>query len=273
MLGRLALSTCAYPLGQVVVEDGWIRVGPAMDAFAISGLLTIVALLAVPPLGLVALLVLPLTYLTVPRWSSAFSELRVEQGRILGTLTGLFLYKSGDTSSVRLWLPDRSRLVGLLADRGMVAEGPPTNYPMSVGSSDRRNPKITALLSGLTAGVLLASAAVRVVQDIPLLKLAAGDALYAAVVASEVMVIVLAVALGLAAAFIAGRSWRRNIEMMIPSVIVSGLILIGGVLAATYAYPPARQAGWILIVLSGATLCAQALSRRPHLTPAKPNAR
>ena len=119
MLGRLALSTCAYPLGQVVVEDGWIRVGPATDAFAISGVLTIAALLAVPPVGLAAMLVLPLTYLTVPRWSSAFSELRVEQGRILGALTGVLLYKSGDTSSVRLWLPDRSTLVALLADCGV----------------------------------------------------------------------------------------------------------------------------------------------------------
>jgi hypothetical protein len=244
-----------------------------MDAFAISGLLTIVALLAVPPLGLVALVVLPLTYLTVPRWSCAFSELRVEQGWILGALTGILLYKSGDTSSVRLWLPERSRLVGLLADRGVVAKGPPTNDPRSVGSSDGRNPKITALLTGLTAGVLLASAAVRMVQDIPPLKLAAGNALYAALVASEVMVIVIAVVLGLAAAFIAGRSWTRNIEMMIPSVIVSCLILIGGVIAATYAYPPARQVGWILIVLSGATLCAHAVRRRPHPTPAKPTAR
>jgi hypothetical protein len=111
------------------------------------------------------------------------------------------------------------------------------------------------------------------VQDIPPLKLAAGNALYAALVASEVMVIVIAVVLGLAAAFIAGRSWTRNIEMMIPSVIVSCLILIGGVIAATYAYPPARQVGWILIVLSGATLCAHAVRRRPHPTPAKPTAR
>jgi len=256
-----------------MVEDGWIRVGPAKDAFAISGLLTIVALLAVPPVGLVALLVLPLTYLTVPRWSSAFSELRVEQGRILGALTGLLLYKSGDTTSVRLWLPDRSRLVGLLADRGIVAEGPSTNYPMSVGSSDGRNPRITALLSGLTAGVLLASAGVRMVQDIPLLQLAARDSLYAALFASEVMVIVVAVVLGLAAAFIAGRGWTGKIEMMMPSVIVSGLILIGGVLAATYAYPPAKQVGWILVVLSGATLCVQAIGRRPHPPPAKPTAR
>jgi len=60
------------------------------------------------------------------------------------------------------------------------------------------------------------------------------------------MVIVIAVVLGLAAAFIAGRSWTRNIEMMIPSVVVSCLILLGGSSQPlTHTRPLGRSAGYL----------------------------
>jgi hypothetical protein len=62
---------CAWPLGQTAIEGEDISVGPALDAFLLALLIAVVLLLALPPVGLIAILVVPVAYVVVLRWRAA----------------------------------------------------------------------------------------------------------------------------------------------------------------------------------------------------------
>jgi hypothetical protein len=114
--------------------------------------------------------------------------------------------------------------------------------------------RITSFLGALTAIVLLIAAGSRGIQDLPLLRLASRDALYAGVLGIEAVALGISVALGLAAAFVAGWQWTGRIRTRRPATLVFSLVFLFGLVAAAYAYPPARQMGWIVMTLSGAAL-------------------
>jgi hypothetical protein len=118
----ISVSLCGWPLGQTAIEGDLISVGPALDAFVAAILLAVVLLLVLPPVGLIAILVLPVAYLAVPRWRAAKAEVSVTQGFILGAIRGFRFRKRGTDSSVGVWLPWDARLTKLLADHGVVTE-------------------------------------------------------------------------------------------------------------------------------------------------------
>jgi len=121
-LSGVSLSTCVWPLGRVIVEGELISVGPALDAFVVALSLAVVLLLVLPPVGLIAMLVILVTYLAVPRWQSAKGELGVRPDYVLGALRGFTFHNRSNDSSVGVWLPRDSRLTKLLADQGVALE-------------------------------------------------------------------------------------------------------------------------------------------------------
>jgi hypothetical protein len=118
----ISLGICGWPLGQTAIEGGLVSVGPALDAFVVAILIAVVLLLVLPPVGLIAILVLPVAYLAVPRWRAAKAEVRVRQGFVLGAVRGFRFRKRSTDSSVGVWLPWDARLTKLLADHGVVTE-------------------------------------------------------------------------------------------------------------------------------------------------------
>jgi hypothetical protein len=116
------LSLCGWPLGQTAIEGELISVGPALDAFVVGILLAVVLLLLQPAAGLIAIVVLPVIYLAVPRWQAAKTEVTVTQDFVLGAIRGFRFRKRSMESSVGVWLPWDARLTKLLADQGVVTE-------------------------------------------------------------------------------------------------------------------------------------------------------
>lgn len=115
----IALNTCVWPLGQVNVEKDYITVGPSVDAFVVTLSLAVVLLLVLPPVGLIGILVILVTYLAVPRWRSATRDLTVTHDYVLGAVRGFLFRDLNNDSSLGVWLPWDSRLVRLLAEQGI----------------------------------------------------------------------------------------------------------------------------------------------------------
>jgi hypothetical protein len=115
------------------------------------------------------------------------------------------------------------------------------------------NSKATALFGGLTAGLLLASVGARAYQDSPLFSEAGSlsDPVVAALLAIEVVPLVIGAVLGLAAAWIAWLNWRNRLRTRTSTFIVFGLIALAGLLFAIRAAAPEFLVGWLLVVLSG----------------------
>jgi hypothetical protein len=249
-----ALSNCSWPLGQLILENDSVVVGPSLASFAISGVIALALLLAVPPVGLLALLVVMVAYLAVPRWRSTMSELRVKQDIVLGLGRGFLLYNSTGVAPIRVWLPRQSRLAAMLVERGIHVE--------QVGDVIRGRSKglhITgslpaSLLSALTGCLLLVSVGVRLFQDIPLFREAGTDPLAASLVATEIVPLTIGALLGLSAVLMAWLSWTGRVQSRIPSAIVFGAILLVGLFLAIRSY--SQAVGWMLVVLSVATLAA-----------------
>lgn len=118
-LGFIGISECCWPLGQLRVTERSIEAGPFVEAFVACGVLTLMALFLVPPVGLVALLVLPIVFLVIPRWSCEAADLRVSRGSMPGTISCFVLSKSSRGVDLGIWLPQPSRLAKLMKDRGI----------------------------------------------------------------------------------------------------------------------------------------------------------
>jgi hypothetical protein len=116
------LSLCGWPLGQTAIEGELISIGPALDAFVVGMLLAVVLLLVQPAAGLIAIVVLPVVYLAVPRWQVAKAEVSVTQDFVLGAIRGFRFRNRSTDSSVGVWLPWDRPLTKLLADQGVVTE-------------------------------------------------------------------------------------------------------------------------------------------------------
>jgi hypothetical protein len=260
LFGGFALSNCSWPLGQLILENDSVVVGPSLASFAMTGVMALALLLAVPPVGLLALLVVMVAYLAVPRWRSTMSELRVKQDIILGLGRGFLLYNSSGVAPIRVWLPRQSRLAAMLVERGINVE--------QVGDVIRGRSRglhtgslPASLLSALTGCLLLVSAGVRLLQDIPLFREAGTDPLAASLVATEIVPLTIGVLLGLSAVLMAWLSWRGRVQSRIPSAIVFGAILLVGLFLAIRSY--SQAVGWMLVVLSVATLAAPLRFRGP----------
>jgi hypothetical protein len=219
-------------------------------------------LLAIPPVGLLALLVVMVAYLAVPRWRSTMSELRVKQDIILGIGRGFLLYNSNGASPIRVWLPRQSRLAAMLVERGIHVE--------QVGDVIRGRSRglhitgsLLASLSALTGCLLLVSVGVRLFQDIPLFREAGTDPLAASLVATEIAPLTIGALLGLSAVLMAWLSWTGRVQSRIPSAIVFGAILLVGLFLAIRSY--SQAVGWMLVVLGVATLAALLRFRGPSL--------
>ena len=119
LVGVIGLNICAWPLAQVRLEDRLIEVGPCAKAFAAASVAVLAALLAWPVWGLVALIVLPIVYLTIPRWRCDLSELTIRRGSLPGTITSFVLAKASSDTAVGIWLPQSTRLSRLLEARGI----------------------------------------------------------------------------------------------------------------------------------------------------------
>jgi hypothetical protein len=119
------LSVCAWPLGQTAIEGELISVGPALDAFSVALLIAVVLLLVLPPVGLIAILVVPIAYLVVPRWQAAKTDVRATQDFVRGAIRGFHFQNRSTGSSVGVWLPWDTRLTKLLAAQGVVTESNP----------------------------------------------------------------------------------------------------------------------------------------------------
>jgi hypothetical protein len=118
----ISVSICAWPLGQTTIEGELISVGPALDAFVVAILFAVALLLVQPAVGLIAIVVLPVAYLAVPRWQAAKSEVSVTQDFVLGAIPGFRFRNRRTDSSVGVWLLLDRRLTKLLASQGVVTE-------------------------------------------------------------------------------------------------------------------------------------------------------
>lgn len=115
-----------------------------------------------------------------------------------------------------------------------------------------------SVLAGATAGLLLVSVTLRIVQDVPFFRAvgALSDPVAAALVVVETFPIGAGALLGLGAAVIAWLSWTNKLRNRTAVGIVFGLVLAGGLILGARSYPPAQQVGWALVLLSIATLLA-----------------
>jgi hypothetical protein len=127
--------------------------------------------------------------------------------------------------------------------------------------------KIGSVLSGAAAALLLISATLRLVQDVPFFQAAGplSDPVAAALVMVEAVPIGAGLLLGLGATLIAWLTWTNKLRSGTSIGIVFGLVLVGGLLLAVRGYPPAEQVGWALVLLSAATLLAFFWLRKPTL--------
>lgn len=256
------MSTCSWPLGQLILENDSVAVGPSSAAFAISGVLALALLVVIPPVGLLALLALMVTYLAVPRWISTISELRVQNDNVLGPGRGFLLYKRSGVAPIRVWLPRQSRLATLLVERGVHVKHT-ADVTRARSSGLQTGSRTASIPSALTGCLLLVSVGVRLFQDIPLFREAGLDPLAASLVATEIVPLSIGALLGLTAVLIAWLTWTDRVQSRIPSAIVFGAILLVGLFIAFWSY--AQGVGWMLVVLSVATLAAQFWFRRPSV--------
>ncbi|GAC1481217.1 MAG: hypothetical protein PVSMB9_06360 [Candidatus Dormibacteria bacterium] len=234
---------------------------PSLAAFAISAGLAVALLLAVPPVGLVALVVLPVAYLVAPRWRSTVSDLRAKQDDILGLRRGFLLYNTSGAAPIRVWLPRQSRLTSALAARGVQVDDVPEIIPRPAGAGQIPGSRTPCILSALTGCLLVATVGMRLVQDIPLFRAAGTDPLAASLVAAEIVPLGVGALLGLSAVVVAWLSLDGKLQSSTPPAIVFGAIMLVGLFLAFRRY--AEPVGWTFVVLSLATLVAQFWSRRP----------
>jgi hypothetical protein len=122
-----------------------------------------------------------------------------------------------------------------------------------------------SVLSGAAGALLLISAMLRLVQDVPFFQAAGplSDPVAAALVVVEAVPIGAGLLLGLCAVLIAWLTWTNKLRNGTAIGIVFALVLVGGLLLAVRGYPPAEQVGWALVFLSAATLVAYFWVREP----------
>jgi hypothetical protein len=202
-------------------------------------------------------------YLAVPRWRSTISELRVKRDIILGLGRGFFLYNSSGVAPIRVWLPRQSRLAAMLVERGIPVEQVGDVIRGRSRGLRRTGSMPASLLSGLTGCLLLVSVGGRLFQDVPLFREAGTDPFAASLVASEIVPLTTGALLGLSAVLMAWLSWTGRVRSRIPSAIVFAAILLVGLFHVIRSY--AHAVGWMLVVLSVATLVVLLRFRGPSL--------
>jgi hypothetical protein len=118
--------------------------------------------------------------------------------------------------------------------------------------------RAASLLGASTSALLLVSVGVRLIQDIPLFRAVGplSDPVVAALLTVEIFPLIAGAFLGVAAGLIAALSWADRLPTHALPRVVFGLVLVGGLLLGTRAYPPAQQVGWAIAVLSAASLVA-----------------
>lgn len=138
---------------------------------------------------------------------------------------------------------------------------------MAPGKPHVIDAKLRSVLAGATAGLLLVSVTLRLVQDVPFFRTAGplSDPVVAALVVVEAFPIGAGALLGLGAALIAWLSWTNKLRNRTAVGIVFGLVLAGGLLLGARSYAPAEQVGWALVLLSTATLLAFFRFQKPPL--------
>jgi hypothetical protein len=121
-----------------------------------------------------------------------------------------------------------------------------------------------AVTGAATALLLLVLVAIRLIQDLPLLRnfLASSDSLLAALLVVEAVVLGVVLALGIAAGLIAWRSWLGKARSRWPGVVVFSLICGLGLFTAARGLGLLAVAGWLAILVGGAALVAQTSAKQ-----------
>jgi len=116
-----------------------------------------------------------------------------------------------------------------------------------------------AVTGAATALLLFVLVAIRLVQDLPLLRdfLASSDSFVAALLVVEAVALAVVLALGIASGLIAWRSWLGKARSRWPGVVVFSLVCALGLFDAARGVGSVALAGWLAILVGGAALVAQ----------------
>ena len=127
--------------------------------------------------------------------------------------------------------------------------------------------RASALIGAVTAGLLIASVGLRLVQDSSLFREVGplSDPIAAALIMVEVVPLLTGALLGIAIGLIASFTWTGQLQTRRPAIVVYCLIFICGLLVVLRATAPGFLIGWVLIVLSGAGLLSQHRFRKPPI--------
>ena len=122
-----------------------------------------------------------------------------------------------------------------------------------------------SLIGAVTAGLLIASVGLRLVQDSSLFRDVGplSDPIVAALIIVEVVPLLTGALLGIAIGLIAWLTWTGRLQTQRPAIVVYCLILLCGLLVVSRASAPGFLIGWVLMVLSGAGLLTQYRFRKP----------
>ena len=109
-----------------------------------------------------------------------------------------------------------------------------------------------------TALLLLAAVVVQLVGDLPFLDTPGSVTVLAAgLLVLQAVALSVQLALAVAAALIAWRSWIGKARSHWPGMVVFSIVCGLGIFTASRPFGPAAVVGWVAIVLSGAALLAQ----------------
>jgi hypothetical protein len=115
-----------------------------------------------------------------------------------------------------------------------------------------------AVTGAATALLLLAAVVVQLLSDLPFLDtLGSVTVLAAGLLVLQAVALSVQLALAVAAALIAWRSWAGKARSHWPGMVVFSIVCGLGMFTASRPFGPAAVVGWVAIVLSGAALLAQ----------------
>ena len=125
-------------------------------------------------------------------------------------------------------------------------------------------PRTVAVTGAATALLLLVFVAIRLIQDLPLLRnfVASSDSLLTALLVIEALVLSVVLALAIAAALIAWRCWSGKARTRWPGVVVFSLVCGLGLFTAARGLGLVAVAGWLAILVGGAALVAQTSTKQ-----------
>lgn len=119
-------------------------------------------------------------------------------------------------------------------------------------------PRLVAVTGAATAILLLAVVGVQLTMSLPLLAMASTDVVAQVALVIQAVALSVQLALAVAAALIAWRSWMGKARSPWPGFVVFSIVCALGIFTASRGYgPPASVVGWIATILAGAALLAQ----------------